>query len=58
VTRIIKRAPVRDVKGQQCPEQPAVHWDPEMQQLMDYHEILKSRFLFGQVLSEGDCAGA
>jgi hypothetical protein len=28
-----------------------------MQQLMDYHEVLKTRFLFHQVLGEGDRAG-
>ena len=49
--------PVRNVLRQQRPEQPPVRWNAQMQQLMDYHEILEFRFLFHQVRGQRDRAG-
>jgi hypothetical protein len=49
----LELAPSGNMGCHQRFEQTTVSWDAKMQQLVDYHEILKSHFLFGQVLREG-----
>jgi len=54
----VECAPVRKVVGQQRPEQAPVRWNAQMQQFVDYHEILEFRFLLYQVRRQSDRAGS
>jgi len=54
----VECAPVRKVVGQQRPEQAPVRWNAQMQQFVDYHEILEFRFLLYQVRRQRDRAGS
>jgi hypothetical protein len=54
----VECAPVRKVMRQQRPEQAPVRWNAQMQQFVDYHEILEFRFLPYQVRRQRDRAGS
>jgi len=54
----VECAPVRKVVRQQRPEQAPVRWNAQMQQFVDYHEILEFRFLLYQVRRQRDRAGS